>query len=169
MKTPEQKRQHAQYMRLYRAKNLEKARATDRASKLRNRDKVLVRKAAYRKAAAAKIRGYNAEYQRKNAVVALAWRKRWAKDHPEVYRSAKAVRRAREANAMPQWVDRAALDAIYAERERLVRETGVQYHVDHMEPLGGEDVCGLHVPWNLQIIPALENSRKSNRRVEWGP
>lgn len=77
--------------------------------------------------------------------------------------AAEARRRARRRNAMPQWADRQAISQIYKDAKKRIKETGEQWHVDHIVPLAGKNVCGLHVHWNLQVIPARENMSKSNK------
>ena len=64
---------------------------------------------------------------------------------------------------MPPWADDAAIRAIYAEARRLTAATGVQHEVDHVIPLLGARVSGLHVETNLQILTRDANKRKLNR------
>lgn len=87
----------------------------------------------------------------------------WHKNNPHAVAAHAAARRARKRQAQPPWVDPAELKMPHIDAERLTRETGIPHHVDHIVPLGGKNVCGLHVPWNLRVIPANENLSKGNR------
>lgn len=64
-------------------------------------------------------------------------------------------RKAKRLKSQPAWADQKALDAIY-----IARPKG--YEVDHIIPLQGDGVCGLHVPWNLQYLTREENRSKGN-------
>lgn len=71
--------------------------------------------------------------------------------------------------ATPSWLtDEMKLDMLhlYQFRKILSDETLVEYHVDHIVPLHGESVCGLNVPWNLQLMRAQDNLRKGKKHHE---
>ena len=67
--------------------------------------------------------------------------------------------------ATPNWLTSAQIveiDMLYWLCRDLEVISGDKYHVDHIVPIKGENICGLHVPWNLQILPADLNIAKSN-------
>ena len=74
--------------------------------------------------------------------------------------------RAAKLNATPPWlsaIELAQIQEMYDIADAKTMQTGVKYHVDHIHPLQGDGFTGLHVPWNLQILTALENKAKNNR------
>jgi hypothetical protein len=74
-------------------------------------------------------------------------------------------RRANKINRTPFWLNKGHLfeiESVYTYCSAL-RKCGFDYHVDHIVPLQGKIVSGLHVPWNLQVIPSLDNKKKGNR------
>lgn len=66
------------------------------------------------------------------------------------------------AKRTPAWADRQAIHAIYRQAQALTRCTGIQHQVDHVIPLRGRNVSGLHVASNLQILTKQENGKKRN-------
>ena len=73
------------------------------------------------------------------------------------------ARRVAKIQRTPAWADRDAIKGLYEEAARLQEVLGIEMHCDHIVPLQGELVCGLHVESNLQVIPAVLNLRKSNK------
>ena len=74
-----------------------------------------------------------------------------------------AKRRAARKQAFPKWADPAKIAEFYLLAERKTRETGIRHVVDHIVPLQGKKVCGLHVEFNLQVLTEDENLRKFNK------
>lgn len=91
--------------------------------------------------------------------------KTWVSANRDRVRANKAFAKYRRRLATPPWLTQQHRDEI-AEAYRLARWLtrffGVVYEVDHIIPISGELVCGLHVPWNLRVITAEENRTKSN-------
>lgn len=105
-------------------------------------------------------------YWKKNVDAMKEARKIWAKENIGRIIHLNRLRVDRIKQATPAWADLDEIRAIYEESARLTRETGIQHHVDHIVPLNGENVCGLHVQFNLRAIPWNENVAKSNLLIE---
>lgn len=84
----------------------------------------------------------------------------WRAKNPYKQRIYNSNYRSKKLNATPLWLSdlhREDMDNIYIESQKL----GLT--VDHIVPLQGKTVCGLHVPWNLQLLSLSENSIKGNK------
>jgi 5-methylcytosine-specific restriction endonuclease McrA len=95
----------------------------------------------------------------------LAYKER----NPDLYRELVNARRRRFRQATPKWLtaeDKMAIRMHYRLAIELSRRLGVPHVVDHITPLQGETVCGLHVPWNMEVITQDENLKKSNKLVD---
>ncbi len=100
-------------------------------------------------------------------------KRRYKKNHkianPDMYKEMVSLRRRRFRQATPKWLSvgqRMEIRLKYRLAIELSRVTGIRYAVDHVVPLQGETVCGLHVPWNLEVIPQEENLKKYNRLID---
>lgn len=114
------------------------------------------------------------EYYQNNKDKLRVCHKKWHednKDHFNLYKkeyisknkgrvsSYWAKRRAKKLKATPAWLSKEQLEEI----AKIYETRPEGYHVDHIIPLQGENVCGLHVPWNLQHLIAAENCKKNNK------
>lgn len=139
IKNPEKTKEYAHNASKYQAKYYEN-----------NRAKMLAKDAAYRKKHPEKRAKVKAAWVRKNRAHCCA---------------VNARRRADLVRRTPIWLSDSDCDKInsfYLEARRLTGETGEQHHVDHILPLRGDKVSGLHVPGNLQVLTASENRAKKN-------
>lgn len=96
-------------------------------------------------------------------------KKRHKEANPDYYRSLVSMRRRRFRDATPKWLSaeqKMEIRLKYRLAIEMSRATGVRYAVDHVIPLQGEEVCGLHVPWNMEVITQDDNLKKSNKLVD---
>ena len=114
------------------------------------------------------------EWNRTHADKVAASATKWHEAHPDYrknYRDAHrpklaallAKYRAAKLKATPHWLTREQfkqIEKFYIEAHCLEQADGVKRHVDHIYPLRGKTVSGLHVPWNLQILTATDNRHK---------
>lgn len=140
------------YQAKYRQENKEKTKQYKKQYYLENKQEIIKK---------------SVENQRKNMAKTIARIKKYRATAKGklVWQIARNARRKRERHANLGGIFHKQILEIYAECKKVSLNTGTPHEVDHIIPLMGDIVCGLHVPWNLRIIPAKENRRKTNKFI----
>lgn len=119
------------------------------------------------------IRAYNREYMRKWGYVNRERKREIARSsyarNRAPYLNREALKRAESECAAPPWLTVQHwkdIAEIYDMAQRLTKLTGIYHVVDHAWPLKGKNSCGLHVPWNLQVVTHAFNVRKASKEPE---
>ena len=99
---------------------------------------------------------YQKEYRKNHIIEHNRANARWTQNHLDYHRAKEAKRRALKIQAIPKWVDLEAVEQFYTNCPK-------GYEVDHIIPLKGKQVSGLHVLNNLQYLTKSENASKGNR------
>ena len=183
------------YYSEYRAKNSEKIAANHKKHSDKNPEKIAVSQKRYRVKNAEKISAYGKKYRTENPsyfacatkkyrtenpirVAAsqkryktensdrvAASQKRYRSKNPGKLNAKNAMRHASKLQATPGWVNEGYVSLFYVGAKMEEKRMGRKVHVDHIIPLKGENVCGLHCEDNLQLLFAEDNIRKSNSHV----
>ena len=97
------------------------------------------------------------------------YQKAWKERNLIWVRADTKARRRKHRHATPPWLTRnqkSEIRQIYQIAITMSKTTGERYVVDHIIPLRSEEVCGLHVPWNLRVITQEDNLKKSNKLLD---
>ena len=131
------------------------------------------------KSEASKAAGRRYYEKNREAVIARAaarphsevrqYKQKYKDVNPDLYKTLVSVRKRRHRSATPAWItseQKLAIRQLYLKAQELTKLTGDRYVVDHIVPLINPEVCGLHVPWNLQVMTQEENLKKSNKILD---
>lgn len=150
----------------------EKARKNGRESYQRNRDKQAADTARYYRENRDKLLSRNKARNRERYLEDEAHRlkikdknRQWAIKNRERVTALGREKQLRKARATPSWlspIQQAQIQEFYDVAIAKSIQTGMNYQVDHIVALKGKAWRGLHVPWNLRVITAVDNNRKLN-------
>lgn len=126
--------------------------------------KVRLKQREYQKTFRANNPGYWKDHTNleRKALSDKEYKKIWNQNNPDKLAAIRVRRRYNERQAIPKWLTQAHLNEIQA-IYLAAKETNME--VDHIIPLQSKYVCGLHVPWNLQLLTSIQNKKKGNKLI----
>lgn len=128
-----------------------------------NRDRICEQSRIYYEQHKERVIARTRSWALDNPEKVLGYGRAWDKNHP-IERRARTIAYSRAIKGQtPVWADWTEIYAVYGQARKLTETTGIPHDVDHIVPLLGKNVRGLHIAWNLRAIPAGENRRKSNK------
>ena len=158
------------FFKVYRQENKEGLSTKGKIYYQNNKDTKLEYGRVYRQNNKEAKADYNRVYRQENKEALLGYNKSYYQDNRESFYASNAKRRSRKLNATPEWLTEQQdlkIELIYKVAKALEMMDGVKRHVDHIVPLKGKGVRGLHVPWNLQVLTAEQNLSKNNSYSDW--
>lgn len=136
--------------KIYRENNKEHTLVYAKEYNIKNKDKISI---------------YHKERYQENKEEIVIRNKKYRQNNPDKCNAKRAKYRASKLQRTVPYANQAKIQAFYTEAQRLTNETGIPHHVDHIIPLQGEIISGLHVETNLQVITASDNCSKGNKFI----
>jgi hypothetical protein len=130
------------HRRKYKETHKEEVKVVNRARVLRKYDEIVAKQKEWVVANRERVRSIS---------------KRWRDKHPGHWN------RRKLATVIPLWADHDEIEAVYREADEMAKALGRPVDVDHIYPILGRTVCGLHTQANLRPLDALENRSKGNK------
>lgn len=158
--------QRVSYRKSYRDLNREKGVAYRQTYKSKYKERIRDANKVYRDTNREVVKDSQQRYKECNYEKVLESSRNYRERNKPKYAVYRSKRRARELQAQPNWLsqgDLIRMSLLWGLRELKSFVTGEEYEVDHIVPLMGKTVCGLHVPWNLRVILKSENRKKQAR------
>jgi hypothetical protein len=165
LKNPDKKRAQG---RKWKQENPEKVKISSTKRYEEKKDDILAKNKKWKENNKDRVKNMRKKLYEENKEEVLNEQKIYRQNNKPKLNAKAASERAAKRQATPKWLTKdhkTFIEIQYQMAKLLEDRMGVKYHVDHIHPLQNESICGLHVPWNLRVIPALENISKGNKLI----